>query len=108
MSYVELRWYDPNEGRQVEYAGNLPITPGRSSDNTIVLNSVRVSRNHARIEELGERIILTDLDSSNGMMFQGKRIKGEEVELGDGGHFVIDPFEFSIKVLQVSQPASPG
>ena len=51
------------------------ISIGRTSDNDLVINNIKVSRKHARIEKKGEDWFLEDLDSSNGTFINGKRIK---------------------------------
>jgi pSer/pThr/pTyr-binding forkhead associated (FHA) protein len=53
-----------------------PITIGREEGNTIQLNDERVSRYHLKIQEDHERIVLTDLESTN-----GSRVNGEDVSL---------------------------
>jgi ABC-type multidrug transport system ATPase subunit len=59
------------------------ITIGRTSDNDLVINNIKVSRKHARIEKKGDKWILEDLDSSNGTFINGKRIKSEGVSPND-------------------------
>lgn len=53
-----------------------PITIGREEDNDIQLNDERVSRVHAKIQEDGGKVILTDLNSTN-----GSRVNGHPVQL---------------------------
>ena len=52
-----------------------PITIG-GKGNAIQLNDERVSRFHLKIQEDGERLVLTDLESTN-----GTRVNGEDVQL---------------------------
>jgi ABC-type multidrug transport system ATPase subunit len=59
------------------------INIGRTSDNDLVINNIKVSRKHARLEKKGEEWYLEDLDSSNGTFINGKRIKREPVTPGD-------------------------
>ena len=65
--------------------GNLPtpITIGREDENAIRLNDERVSRFHAKIQEDGERIILTDLDSTNGTRVNGHPVQMKVLQAGD-------------------------
>lgn len=52
----------------------FPCTIGRSIQNTIVLSDDSVSAEHAVIEKEGDvSFILRDLDSTNGIFFEGKR-----------------------------------
>lgn len=60
-----------------------PITIGREEDNAIQLNDERVSRFHAKIQENGDRIILTDLESTNGTRVNGHAAKMHVLHIGD-------------------------
>ena len=60
-----------------------PITIGREDDNVIRLNDERVSRFHAKIQEDGGRIILTDLDSTNGTRVNGHPVQMRVLQIGD-------------------------
>jgi hypothetical protein len=53
-----------------------PVTIGREEGNTIQLNDERVSRYHLKIQEDQEKLVLTDLESTN-----GTKVNGEEVQL---------------------------
>lgn len=65
---------------------------GRGEDNDIVLPDAAVSRIHLKIERLGKRIQITDLQSSHGTRLNGRTIAGnqsaflnhgDQVELGN-------------------------
>ncbi|MCA9113775.1 MAG: FHA domain-containing protein [Planctomycetaceae bacterium] len=60
-----------------------PLTIGREDDNTIRLNDERVSRFHAKLQEDGGRIILTDLDSTNGTRVNGHPVQMRVLQPGD-------------------------
>ena len=60
-----------------------PISIGREEDNDIRLNDDRVSRFHAKIQEDAGRIILTDLDSTNGTRVNGHPVRMRVLQLGD-------------------------
>jgi pSer/pThr/pTyr-binding forkhead associated (FHA) protein len=60
-----------------------PISIGREEDNQIRLNDERVSRFHAKIQEDGGRIILTDLDSTNGTRVNGHPVRMRVLQIGD-------------------------
>jgi pSer/pThr/pTyr-binding forkhead associated (FHA) protein len=53
-----------------------PITLGREEGNTIQLNDERVSRYHVKIQEDHDKLVLTDLESTN-----GTKVNGEDVQL---------------------------
>lgn len=60
-----------------------PISIGREEDNNIRLNDERVSRFHAKIQEDQGRVILTDLDSTNGTRVNGHPIRMRVLQIGD-------------------------
>lgn len=60
-----------------------PITIGREDENAVRLNDERVSRFHAKIQEDSGRIILTDLDSTNGTRVNGHPVQMRILQIGD-------------------------
>ena len=60
-----------------------PITIGREDDNSIRLNDERVSRFHAKIQDDGNREILTDLESTNGTRVNGHPVQLRVLQPGD-------------------------
>ncbi|GIJ45108.1 hypothetical protein Val02_19940 [Virgisporangium aliadipatigenens] len=63
--------------------GEAPITFGRKSDNTVVISSIRASRFHAEIRREAESFVLTDLESSNGTLVNGRRVTSLVLTPGD-------------------------
>lgn len=55
---------------------NPPITIGREEGNTIQLNDERISRYHVKIQEDHNRLVITDLESTN-----GTKVNNEDVQL---------------------------
>lgn len=53
-----------------------PLTIGREEGNSIQLNDERVSRCHFKIQRDNDRLVLTDLDSTN-----GTKVNGDECQL---------------------------
>jgi pSer/pThr/pTyr-binding forkhead associated (FHA) protein len=60
-----------------------PVTIGREEDNTIQLNDERVSRFHVKIQEDNGRVILTDLESTNGTRINGHPVQMRVLQFGD-------------------------
>jgi predicted Zn finger-like uncharacterized protein len=50
------------------------------ADSDIVLDDPESSRQHATLEILGSRVVVTDLNSTNGTFIQGERIQNAELE----------------------------
>lgn len=95
--YVQLTWSDIATGEGREFVGPLPVTLGRTADNTIVLNSNRISRRHAMLRVEAGRVILQDTQSTNGTFVNEARIT--ELPLSSGSGFQIGPFHFIMTVV---------
>ena len=68
--------------------GGRPVTIGRSSSCEVVLDSPRVSRQHARVALTEEGPVIDDLQSANGVMVGGQVIQGRR-RLGVGDRIII-------------------
>jgi pSer/pThr/pTyr-binding forkhead associated (FHA) protein len=72
----------------VRIDGSL-LTIGRSADNGLAIDDSRVSRHHARLRARHGMLVLTDLDSTNGVRVNGVRVAevalgvGDQIEIGD-------------------------
>ena len=83
MSGITLRVLDgADRGRIFQNVG-APITIGREEGNTIQLNDERVSRYHVKIQEDNNRLVLADLDSTNGTKVNGEDIQLRILKFGD-------------------------
>ncbi|TAN34158.1 FHA domain-containing protein, partial [Patescibacteria group bacterium] len=64
-------------------------TIGRAHTNHIVLKEARISRQHAIIRQAGKEFVMEDLQSSNGVVINGERVKehvlsdGDQIQIGD-------------------------
>ena len=67
------------------------VVLGRSKDCDIRLADPNVSRRHAEVRPDGPNWIAVDLDSTNGIEIDGKRVK--ELALTDGTHFTLGTTE---------------
>ncbi len=76
MAVVTLRILDGADRGKVLDCIETPITIGREEGNTIQLNDDRVSRFHIKIQEDHDKVVLTDLESTN-----GTKVNGEDVSL---------------------------
>jgi ABC-type multidrug transport system ATPase subunit/pSer/pThr/pTyr-binding forkhead associated (FHA) protein len=50
------------------------INIGRSSDNDLIINNIKVSRKHAKLEKIDNDWFIEDLKSSNGTFINGKKV----------------------------------
>ncbi len=76
MGVITLRIIDGADRGRVFDTLVPPITIGREEGNSIQLNDERVSRYHVKIQEDHNRLVLTDLESTN-----GTKVNGEDVQL---------------------------
>jgi pSer/pThr/pTyr-binding forkhead associated (FHA) protein len=61
----------------------VPLTIGREEGNVLRLNDERVSRYHAKVQQDGGDLILTDLESTNGTRVNGHVIQIRRLRYGD-------------------------
>lgn len=76
MADVTLRVIDGADRGRIFSGLGTPITIGREEGNVVQLNDDRVSRFHLKIQEDQERVVLTDLESTN-----GTKVNGEDIQL---------------------------
>lgn len=80
---------------------------GRAADrNDVVLNDGQVSRQHVVIKRNGHAFLLVDLNSANGTMMDGTRIK--EHVLHDGDSFSISKYNLLFKSAETPPPIKFG
>ena len=83
MANVTLYVIEGIEAGQVFRDCPTPVTIGREDENQIQLNDERISRFHAKIQEEGGRLILTDCQSTNGTRVNGHPVQMRTVLPGD-------------------------
>lgn len=76
MLDVTLRVLDGADRGRVYERLPTPITIGREEGNAVQLNDERISRFHIKIQEDQGKLVLTDLESTN-----GTRVNGEDAQL---------------------------
>jgi len=62
---------------------NKSSSIGRKPDNDIAIKDPAVSGSHAKIQMVGDRYVIQDLGSANGVLIGGRRIKQQVLETGD-------------------------
>ena len=83
MAMVTLQVLDGADRGRVFEDLATPITIGREEGNTIQLNDERVSRFHLKIQEDQGRVVLTDLQSTNGTKVNGEDMQLRILRFGD-------------------------
>ncbi|MBM79839.1 MAG: FHA domain-containing protein [Planctomycetaceae bacterium] len=83
MALVTFQVIEGLERGRIYWELPTPFTIGREDDNSIQLNDERVSRFHTKVQEDGDRLILTDLDSTNGTRVNGHPVQMRVLQIGD-------------------------
>jgi predicted component of type VI protein secretion system len=83
MSLITLQVLDGADRGRLFTQLRPPVTIGREEGNDVQLNDERVSRFHIKIQEDNERLVLTDLQSTNGTKVNGEDIKLRILRYGD-------------------------
>ncbi len=88
MALVTLRVLDGSDRGRTFESLPTPVSVGREEGNTVQLNDERISRFHLKIQEDEEKVVLTDLESTNGTKVNGESVKlwilrhGDVIALG--------------------------
>jgi len=83
MALVTVRILDgPDRGKEFHQIAT-PVTIGREEGNQIQLNDRRVSRNHIKIHESNDAVLMTDLQSTNGTKVNGEAVRVWRLHPGD-------------------------
>ena len=100
------------QGRSQKYTLTKPVVEiGRTPENDIVIPSAQVSSHHARLQQTGDSFIIQDLQSKNGILYNGQRVTQQA--LRDGEVVMLGP-DAMLQVRlhpgfmpQVAPPAAP-
>ncbi|MBL4847061.1 MAG: FHA domain-containing protein [Planctomycetes bacterium] len=77
-----------------------PLTLGRAQDAALTLPHPNVSRYHATLTRMGDRVQVMDLNSSNGTFLGSKRLGNEPIWLDPGGPTLgVGPFDLNLRTL---------
>ena len=87
----------PKKGKDISslLASKKDVVIGRSSDCDLVLEDVMVSRRHARIQQKEGKVWIEDLNSSNGVYLNGKKISSKQ-QITEKDKVRIGLFSFSL------------
>ena len=83
MADVTLRVLDGADRGRVYNTLPTPVTIGREEGNTVQLNDERISRFHIKIQEDQGKLVLTDLESTNGTRVNGEDARLRILQYGD-------------------------
>ncbi len=80
---IALIVYHADGAEMVMLLPDLPVTVGREMPSDVRIADPTLSREHARFTLVDGRILVADLDSTNGTSIRGKRVEEAEIKLGD-------------------------
>lgn len=83
MQRITLRVISGADRGRVYRELMTPITIGREEGNVVQLNDERISRYHVKIQEDDGRLVITDLDSTNGTRINGHPCSLKILRYGD-------------------------
>jgi pSer/pThr/pTyr-binding forkhead associated (FHA) protein len=85
-----------DKGLQIELTKEV-YTMGRAPDCDMQIVDQRASRYHCKLVVYRDKLFVEDLGSTNGIKYDGKRVKGKKLKLKEGDSFAIgsDVFEFT-------------
>ena len=83
MPLVTLRVLDGSDRGRVYESLDTPVSIGREEGNSVQLNDERVSRFHVKIQDDHDRLVLTDLESTNGTKVNGEAVQLRILRVGD-------------------------
>jgi|GEM_PF-5591885 len=95
---IRLTWKDPRTEEVTKQAFSLPLTIGRDSSNLLKVPSPSISRQHARIEFMDDKISFKDLGSSNGSAIN--ETDTTEGFLKNGDILRLGVIEFNVEVVE--------
>ncbi|MCE9629310.1 MAG: FHA domain-containing protein [Planctomycetia bacterium] len=83
MAHITLRVLHGADRGRVFSDLPTPVTIGREEGNSIQLNDERISRYHLKLQQDNDKIVATDLESTNGTKVNGEDIQVRIVRHGD-------------------------
>ena len=83
MAEITLRVLEGADRGRVYENLATPITIGREEGNSIQLNDERISRFHVKVQDDQDKLVLTDLESTNGTKVNGQDCQVRILRYGD-------------------------
>ena len=98
MAYLNV--YFNNELKSKYELSSIITKIGRTPDNEVVIDNVGVSAHHAEILQKGNKFIIQDTKSTNGVYVNGEQITEKEIKFGDE----IGIFKHQLRIVGIDLP----
>jgi hypothetical protein len=114
MALITLRVLHGADRGRVFHDLPTPVTIGREEGNAIQLNDERVSRYHLKLQEDNDKIVATDLESTNGTKINGEDVQvrivrhGDMISVGRSLLLVGSPADIDRRIAEVSARHPPA
>jgi hypothetical protein len=114
MALITLRVLHGADRGRVFHDLATPVTIGREEGNAIQLNDERVSRYHLKLQEDNDKIVATDLESTNGTKINGEDVQvrivrhGDMISVGRSLLLVGSPADIDRRIAEVSARHPPA
>jgi hypothetical protein len=114
MALITLRVLHGADRGRVFAELATPVTIGREEGNAIQLNDERVSRYHLKLQEDNDKIVATDLESTNGTKINGEDVQvrivrhGDMIAVGRSLLLVGSPADIDRRIAEVSARHPPA
>lgn len=89
----------PNKGETLQLNEKRTVTLGRDPESDLVLPAPNASRNHSLLKWDGEKLVIEDLESRNGVYVNANRIE-KEASLGTGDVVELGGCVFSVQAME--------
>jgi len=99
-SVLKLESFGQSDVKEILTVESGVVTVGREADNSLVVNSTSVSRQHARIIEAGTQWVFQDLGSTNGSWINGVELRPNEIKLLRSGD-ILQLADFPMRVARI-------
>ncbi len=105
------RWFDTQTNQQFDVTfERFPVRIGRNQLNDLHIDRPYVSQFHAAIDIRDKQIFVRDLGSTNGTVYQGRRLaRDQQIEVTAAPEFNIGPVVLRMAIVDsaAKKPASP-
>ena len=114
MAHITLRVLHGADRGKVFDRLPTPVTIGREEGNSIQLNDERISRYHLKLQDDNDKIVATDLESTNGTKVNGEDIQvrivrdGDMISLGRSLLLVGSHSDIDRRIAEIASRRQPG